>query len=286
MEILFEKILHHDSINTEFLIEASQKRQDFIEDLKCNREYVEKGIVYYKMLCDLMQNIKSKRCRLSVQPLFRWNDDASTSWLFEKLHVEKILLDGYVKMAEETSDLKNRRSLYVHAMEYAIKCMNTLESNVWEDASIAHLPMFQTRYHLYSVLKCAARYYETINDYSKVHKNTANSLCIKRAYEYMDTASHLWKRSKEDDIECQRLKAQYTLDYVKTMNEEKCGEQIALLQPFVTSGLDIEELHAYYKMLVQFNENVYYNEVKTSITLSPPSLTELLRTLPKTTADI
>lgn len=283
MDILFEKIIQDNTINTEYLIEMSQKRQEFLEDIEYGRDFYEHAKTYYTMLCELITNMKQRRSTLCAHPLFRWNKHASSSWLYEKMNVERALAEGVTKRAQSTSDPKPRRALYLEAISYSTKALDTLKSVTWEDSSLTHMDIFQERFHLYHILKSTAMYYTTMNDYSVRQKGEPNSLCIKRAYEYMDTASHIWKQNEDDTQEALRLKAVYTLDYVKNMEDDKCGERVALLEPFVDTRGVPEELVVFYKTLVQYNNAVYYTPVETSIVLRPSSLTDLVRTLPKTT---
>jgi len=283
MDILFEKIIQDNTINTEYLIEISQKRQEFREDIEYGRDCHDHATAYYNMLCNLMTTMKQKRSTLCTQPLFHWQGHASSSWLYEKMNVERAIADAVTKKAQSMPDPKVRRNLYMSAIAYSIKSLDTVESVSWEDASVTHMDIFQPRFHLYHILKSTAMYYMTMNDYSVRQKGEPNSLCIKRAYEYMDTAAHVWKRNECDTKEALRLKALYTLDYVKNMDDGKCGEKVALLEPFVNSSVVPEELGTHYKMLVQCNNAVYYAPVETSIVLRPSSLTDLVHTLPKTT---
>jgi len=282
MYLLFEKIIQDGTINTEYLIEISQKRSELLEAVEYKRDCTKLGTVYYNMFRKLIDTMKQKHTRLMYQPLFSWHNYASSSWMFEKINVERLLADEYTRQARSTDDLKSKAKLYSQAVSFSTHALNTMGAFNWEDSSITHLPIFQDRFHIYNMLKNAAYYYEAVNDFAKIQQGTCNQLCVKRAYDCFDAASNIWKHSEADITEAQRLKCLHVLNIVKEMDDNACGERIALLQPFANTNHASEEFQALYTKLLQLNEAVYYQSVETTRVICPSPLTEIFRNLPKT----
>jgi len=283
--ILFEKIVQEGYVDTGLLIEASQNRREFLEALQYQRDVLPTAKAYLESFVTVCSLLKESRAKVRSQPLFMWNKQGSSSWLYERMNVERVIADTFVDAAKATDDLKQRRTHYADAIRYSLRAFNSLLATSWEDASMTFLPIFQDRFHMYHIAKNTAMYYKTMNDYSIAQNGNGNKICAKKAYEYMDVAVNIWLEDREASKVLHECKALHALNLVEDMSLDDCGEKTAILETFINVKDTPESVIAAHKLLKQQNENVYFQAEKTDKTISPSSLKELFHTLPVTIGD-
>ena len=281
-EILFEKIIQEGYVETGISIEASQHRREFIESLQTKQGVLDTGKAYLQSFVRLCQEIKDSNAKLRSQPLFLWEKQGSSSWLYERMNVERTIADAYTSTAEKETDLKEKRALYASAIEYSLHAFDTFVKTKWEDASMTFLPIFQDRFHMYHIAKNTAMHYKTMNDFALVQNGKSNKTCLRKAFEYMDAAVNLWTEDKAATKLLHELKAMHTLEIVNDMPLDACGEKTALLGAYVGIPGTPDAVLAAHKLLKQQNENVYFQPEETEVVISPLSLKELFHTLPVT----
>lgn len=278
-DILFEKIIQDGSIDNNVLINVSQDRHSLFQSILFNRDIYNEGKQYYTSLTNLLEQMKKKDSRLIKQPLFQWNNHSSNSWLYEKLNIEHILGDACYKKAMNTEKLKERRAILQEAIDYGINGMSTLNEYHWEDASLKYLSIFQKRYHLHYIFKYASHYYKSMNDFSQKEKDQPNGIALKKALDYMDASTYIWDTNEPTDVLFD-LKCNYLLYMANQMNDDRCGEKVALLKPLQDNKLTPEAVVSQYKIWKQQNDQVYFGKEETDSTITYASIEDLFHTLP------
>lgn len=276
-QILFEKILLSSTVSNEQLIRCSEKRRSLFDNIFHNKGLYTKGKEYYAEFVQLLDNVDNTMVK--IQPLFQWNNIGSSCWNYEKLNIEDLLVKECFKKAQDATDLKLKRNYFKESIQYGMKALDTLRNYIWEDVSLKSLPIFQDRYHIYNICKSASQYYKTMNDYSVQQNNKDNTICIKHAFEFMDIANHVWKSDDKDKSEWTILKAYYLWNIAKSLEDDKCGEKIALLKDIVPIKEIPEKIKSEYKIWKQQNEQVYYGAEETDHKIIFSSLKDLFQTL-------
>lgn len=238
--------------------------------------------MYLQSFLLLCTEIKESNAKLRSQPLFLWDKQGSSSWLYEHINIERTIADAYTAAAETEPDLKEKRALYASAVKYGLHAFNTLTKTIWEDASMTFLPIFQDRFHMFHIAKNAAMHYKTMNDFAVKQNGENNKTCVRKAFEYMDTACNIWIEDKTLSALLHELKAIHTLEIVNEMPLDACGEKTALLGALIGIKGTPDAVVTAHKLLKQQNENVYFQPEETDRVISPLSLKELFHTLPKT----
>ena len=283
--ILFEKIIQEGYVDTGLSIEASQHRRDFLDSIQSNGDVLSTATAYLQSFTHLCQELKDSRAKLRSQPLFLWNKQGSSSWMYERMNVERIIADAYVTAAEKETDLKKRRVHYSEAIKYSLRAFNTMQKMTWEDASMTFLPIFQDRFHMYHIAKNTALHYKTMNDYAVAQNGEGNKTCIRKAFEYMDVAANIWAEDVASIKLLHEFRALHTLNIVSDMPVDQCGEKTAILSRLIGIKETPEAVRVEHRRLKQQNENVYYQLEESDKTISPLSLKELFHTLPVTLED-
>lgn len=280
-DILFEKIIQDGSIEKSMLITASEHRRSFLRSLHNNLRTLQSGLLYYESLKSIISKMKENNTTLMRQPLFLWNNVCSNSFLYEKLNVENEISSIYEKEASNALNLKQKRSHYLSACDMSKHANNTLSNYHWEDTCLRKLRIMQDRYHLNRILLNSARFYDTMNNYSMKEKNVSNAKCIERAFYFADAAYHVW----EDDIEVStllyRLKCLHVLECARGLDDDKCGEKVAMLRDYIDTANTPEILKAEYTKWDQQNNQVYFQKEETDFEITYPSLEDLFQNLPK-----
>ena len=278
--ILFEKLIQDGSIDNNALISMSESRRSLFHNIYHEKDLYDHGISYYNKLVKIMMEMQEEDTVLTRQPLFQWNGQSSNSWLYEKMNMELLLADAAGKRGSTLSELKQKRKYYGEAMKYSMMALNTLEGYHWEDVSLKYLPQFQDRFHIHNIFNYGSKYYKTMNDYSMKEKKTPNEKCIRLAYQMMDVASNVWEQ-KDDLVEkLYSLKAEYALSIASKLEDDRCGEKVALLKPYQQSSVVPEYVKAEYTKWKQQNEQVYFGKEHTEIEINPSSLENLFQNLP------
>lgn len=280
-DILFEKIIQDHSIENDLLIKASEHRRSFLRNMQRPKKGLEAGELYYKGYNEMIRAIDANKSHLSRQPLFLWNEICSNSFLYEKLNIEHSLCDMYVKEANLTINLRDKRRYYMSAIEMATNMLNTLSQYHWEDSSLIKLPIMQDRYHLSKLFKLSGLYYNCMNEFSVEENNKANKLCIERAFQFTDAAYHLWEHDSDHEKKVHQLKCLHVLECAKALGDDSCGEKVAMLRDFIGNDNTPEIVNAEYITWKQQNDQVYFQKEESSFQITFYSLEDLFRILPK-----
>jgi hypothetical protein len=286
VNILFEKLIQDGTIDNDKLIKMSEHRRSMFHNIYHDKDVYDSSKAYYNSFVEIANSMKANRTTLTAQPLFQWEGHGSNNWVYEHMNIEHLLSKACFKRANLQDDLKRKRAYYKEAIQYAQFALNTLQTCAWEDASIRYLPIFQDRYHLHHIFKCASYYYKTVNEYSKKEKNKTNDISIRLAYQFMDVACNVWKYDQKLCEELGCAKALYALSIANKLDDDKCGEKVALLKDFAELNVTPEVVKSEYKRLKQQNEQVYFGKEQTEVTITPCSLVNLFHSLPDISGDL
>lgn len=276
-QILFEKIVVHASVPNEKLIECSEKRRTLFDNIYFNKGICKTAKDYYSIFTEILPQLSD--ATLKYQPLFQWHNTGSSCWLYEKIHLENIIMNETWDAALSAQELKTKRALFKECVTYGIKALDTLAHYHWEDVSITSMPYMQDRYYLYHICKAASQYYKTMNDFSIKNKSVANTKCLTMAFEYMDIALNVWKSDIYDKEEWNSLKASYLLNMAEKLDDDKCGEKCALLKDIVQVKSIPNTVLAQYNIWKQQNDQVYFQKEETNMSITYSSLKDLFQSL-------
>ena len=95
----FEKCIKN--YNNSKLIRLSQLRRNFIRNMHADN-FLHVVLEYYNAFCDLLEH----KFQIQKHPLFEWNQQNSTCFLFEKINIQQILSDQYVKEATRNQPIE------------------------------------------------------------------------------------------------------------------------------------------------------------------------------------
>lgn len=274
-QILFEKLVLKSDVSTEEMIACSEKRRSMIDNME--KDVFNYVNTYYDAYVQMMSKLGD--CHLAHQPLFQWNSKGSSCWLYEKIHLEDLMMTTLWKDALKETDLKKRRQLLQRSISCGVDALGTLSKYHWEDTSITSMDKMQDRYYLYHLCKAAAQYYKTMNQFSIDTKSVSNSKCVRMAFEYMDVACNVWKSDKYDREERDIMHAQYLLSVAQQMEDDKCGEKVALLKDVVEKKATPPTVVSEYNIWKQQNEQVYYQKEETDFKITYSSLQDLFQNL-------
>lgn len=277
-DILFEKLVMQSNASNDELITCSEKRRSLLNNIyhKSSDIYTS-ATDYYNAYVAMLPKLYD--AHLKYQPLFQWEHHGSSSWLYEKLHLEHLRMKEAWKKALDVSNLKERRNLFRDSVACGMDALDTLSHFHWEDPSLMRLSFMQDRYYLYHMCKAASQYYKTMNAFSEETNATSNTRCLKYAFEYMDIALLIWKSDIYDEEEWFNVKALYLLDMATQLTDDQCGERCALLQDIVKVKHIPSKVVSEYKLWKQQNEQVYYQKEETNITIDHSSLNDLFLNL-------
>ena len=266
MEILYEKIIQDGTISNRELIKCSEARRTMLQCLEHNKGSYDACATYYQLFLDVLKQVN--KCRIHTQPLFAWHGVTSTCWLYEKLNVLERLYEA-CELKSCTTDLKAKRKHHMLALKHSLDSLETLTFYQFEDASVKYLALLQDRYHLMKAFKHTGLYYATMNTFSVQTNGTENLPSIKNAYSAVRCAANVWKQDSTLDVELHKLKCVYLMAMAKNLEDDQCGEKVALLKDVVEFKETPESVKSYFKMINQQNERVYYQEEKTEKKIEP-----------------
>ena len=87
-QLLFEKLIVKSDVSTEEMIACSEKRRSMIDNM--DRDVLPYVNNYYAAYVQMMRKLDG--CHLAHQPLFQWNNKGSSCWLYEKIHLEDLMM--------------------------------------------------------------------------------------------------------------------------------------------------------------------------------------------------
>jgi hypothetical protein len=276
-QILFEKVISISNVSNDDLIQCSEKRRSFMNAIYFGNDIYKYGVDYYNHFNDILPKLRTST--LNHQPLFQWNNKGSSCWLFEKVHLENQLMLETWKMAIQSDSAKETRSTMKECIQYGIRALDTLNQYTWEDTSILSMETLQDRYYLYHICKAGSQYYKAMNEFSVSTKGESNAKCTRLAYEFMDTATLLWKSDVYDKQENTILKSKYLLQLANNMDMDACGEKCGLLKSIMNEKNVPKQVKDQYDIWKQQNDQVYFQEEKTTKTIDFSPLTDLFQNL-------
>lgn len=260
--IYFERYVDYDS---KVLIKMSELRRKVTQAIELNKNGFESCENYYKLLC----NIMNSDTKLNYSLLFVWDNNNSSCWKFEKLHILKLLSHWAHDTAVE-SNPKEAKPWFSKAVNYELESIKTLQTYTWRDSSISGLPIMQDRYHISMALIYASDYYFNIYTFKEC------LLPVKKSYQFLELASRLWKKHEYDQM---NIRHALTLKYMaEEIEDDKCGEKVALVEQALKL-YDCDEIRKAHNLWVQQNNSVYYDTVKTDKTISCLSVQDSFQNL-------
>lgn len=260
--IYFERYVDHDSKK---LIRMSELRRKVVQSLELNKNGYEHCIEYYTLL----DNIMSSNAKLNSAILFVWNNNNSSCWKFEKLHILKLLSHWSHDLAVDKPP-KEAKDWFSKAVGFEIESIKTLRTYSWRDSSISGLPIMQDRYHLSMALIYASDYFFNIYTFKEC------LLPVKKSYQLLELASRLWKKN---DYEQLNIRHALALKHMaEELEDDKCGEKVALMEQALKLH-NSEEIRKAHSLWSQQNESVYYDAVKTDKTISCLSVQDSFQNL-------
>tara|TARA_B100000674_G_scaffold404973_2_gene351577 strand:- start:4232 stop:5062 length:831 start_codon:yes stop_codon:yes gene_type:complete len=249
--IYYEKCILHEKVPTKNLIKLSQLQR---QANKMNTiEIIEE---YYKKLCELCNKLRYNRVTVSQHPTFTFDTVKSTNWTLELIRVAHSASEMILIQAEEEEDFKKKNKLYERALKYANDCCRYSASVLFERNTNKLSKYLNPRYHLSRVFSIAADKLYNMNECK------ATYLAVERAFQLIEIASMLWD---DDDMKIKSVKyeSKALLALANKIDENDCGERVALLETVTAKEGCLPEVVAQYESFKQQNEQVYYKPVHT-----------------------
>ena len=269
-QLLFEKLIVKSDVSTEEMIACSEKRRSMIDNM--DRDVLPYVNNYYAAYVQMMRKLTVATLRTSL--CFNGTTRGRVVGS-EKIHLEDLMMTTLWKKALTERDLKRRQLLQgpspAASMRWA-PCPSTTgktpRSRAWTRCrTVTTWPHMQG----------SRAYYKTMNQFSIDTKSVSKSMCFRMALEYMDVACNVWKSDKYDREERDAMHAQYLLSVAQQMEDDRCGEKVALLKDVVETAP--QAVVSQYNIWKQQNEQVYYQKEETDFKIAYSSLQDLFRNL-------
>ena len=247
------------------LIKLSQFRRNLMRHVM-DDNYLDLALDYYHALNKLLESDFT----ISNPPLFEWNNTHSTCFLFEKINLQHIISEQYQKLAMKAQPIEAKKR-YFEAMKMNVHNIRDLDRYLWEDSDLLLNPLLQSNYHYSKLFENTSLYYHSMYQYSIKNEKDTKLFTIRRAYHYK-TFTNLWNKQNSDEYKSLTL-----LEMAKELNDDQCGEKLALIKEYK----DSPHCQEYYKTWYQQNECVYYKPIDTAIEIKPFTLKEAFQDLSK-----
>lgn len=260
--IYFEK---HVTYDNEKLIRASELRRKVVQAMDYGKNAYDQCFEYYEALMEIVNS----HSRIKEPLLFIWNDNNSTCWKFEQLHMLHLLSTWAHDIAVD-KDPKKAKPWFEKAMKHEIDSLKVLQLYSWIDSSNAILPIMQTRYHLAHAFIYASDFYYNAYTYKPM------LFSVQKSYQMLEVASRLWKK-----LDYAQLKTRHAITLkrmAEKLDDDKCGERVALMEKALELDAS-DEIQQAYNLWKQQNESVYFNEVTTDLTVSVLTLKDSFQNL-------
>ena len=260
--LYFEQCIHNTKISTKTLIKLSECQRAF------NKLHnLETGKQYYDQLKGLIKMIRYRRIPIKVHPQFECEGYQSTNWNFELIRVAHVYKELLIASCEEEEDLKIKNKLLLEAMRLSNECSLICTSILYDKEHNKLFKFLNPQYHLSQTMRLAAsRFYN-------MYKFKPNYIAIKRAFQLQELSYLLWKKD-EDILDVINYKAKALLELAQKLEDDECGQKVALLQKIVLKEGCPEDVKSQYEVWRQQNESVYYQSVLTDKKLDIISLKE------------
>lgn len=247
------------------LIKLSQLRRNLMRHLH-DVNNLKIVLDYYDSFLKLLD----QNFTISKQPLFEWNNQYSTCFLFEKINIQHLLSEQYERAASIAQPIEAKKH-YFEAMKMNIENIKDMNRYLWEDSDLLMSPVLQINFHYSKLFENTAQYYHSMYQYSLQNDKDTKLFTIRRAYHYK-TFTNLWNKQCADEYKSLTL-----LEMAKELKDDQCGEKLALIQEFK----DTNECKEFYTKWYQQNECVYYNPIDTALSIKPFTLKEAFQDLSK-----
>ena len=267
--LFYEKYINSNKIKTRSLITLSELQRTFEKS-----NTVEGAQQYYEALSTLCNNIRYRRIRIKEHPYFQFDGHTSTNWTFELIRVASVYKDLLVTQANLIEDLKQKNKVLLQAMKLTNDCSRYATSIFYIEADNRLFKYMNPQYHLSQTLNIAAdRFYN-------MYKFKTNALAIKKAFQMKELSFLIWKDVNVYDTLI-KYKATALLELAKKLDDDECGQKVALLEVIVTRDECPEEVTSQYESWKQQNEQVYYKPVVTDKKIDIISLEDAFGILSK-----
>ena len=262
-------VVNSPKVTTKELIKLSEHQRAFNKT-----PTIKSAQIYLEKFKKLIHTVRYRRVQLKSHPTFTYKSVKSANWTVELLRIATTYRDLLLEKADKTEDLKEKNRMLLQALQVSNDCSRYSTSILFDTDRVKTLKELNPQYHLSRTLSIAADRFFNMNTY----KN--NGLAIKRAFQLKELSYLLWKN--EGDIEdVIKYKALALLSMTSKMQDDDCGQKIALLEGIVTKDACPEEVKTEYEKLMQQNRSVYYTPVTTDKTLETISLEEAFHILSK-----
>lgn len=247
----YEKCILHEKVPTKNLIKLSQlqRQANKMNTIEITEEY-------YKKLCELCNKLRYNRVTVSQHPTFTFDTVKSTNWTLELIRVAHSASEMILMQVEEEEDFKKKNKLYERALKYANDCCRYSASVLFERNTNKLSKYLNPRYHLSRVFSIAADKLYNMNECK------ATYLAVERAFQLIEIASMLWD-DEDMKIKSVKYESKALLALANKIDENDCGERVALLESVTAKEGCLPEVVAQYESFKQQNEQVYYKPVHT-----------------------
>ena len=267
--LYFEQYIQNEKIPTKTLISLSESQRFFNKT-----PTVDSAEKYYNQLKQLANTLRYRRISVKTHPQFEYESYQSTNWNFEMIRVASMYKDMLVQQSKEEEDLKQKNKLLFKAMQLSNNCSQMASSILYDKEQNRLFKYLNPQYHLSQTFKIAA------TRFFNMYKYRTNYLAIKKAFQLQELSYLLWKND-EDILDVIRYKSKALLELANKMQDDECGEKVALLQKIVLQEGCPEEVKSQYEIWKQQNDSVYYQNVVTDKDVEVISLEEAFGILSK-----
>lgn len=271
-EVFYEKIIGN-SPHTEFLIQVSENRRRLHANMKTKTEIYDAVEKYEDSFERLESILKACNLILDEQPLFSWNKINSSNWYFEHLHILDVYYNACV---DYVGDFKERAAKYKRGIIICNKAMVLNKRYKWKDETNIQEKLFIPRYWLSRMAFVAGKYYEATYDFSQ-QENKPVQLSIERAYQFVELSNRIWN-TDQSNLEFV-LKAKYCHSLALGMSDDRCGERVSLLKPFVDNKETPQIIINQYNTWLKQNSSVYFQDINTDVQLNHSSVANFLQVI-------
>ena len=267
--LYFEQYIQNNKIPTKELINLSQCQRMFNKHNTV--DYAESYLIQLK---NIIQVLRYNRIPIQKHPQFENEGFQSTNWNFELIRVSSIYKNLLIDKYNEEEDLKIKNKLLLRAIKLSNDCSRISASILFHNADNRLFKMLNPQYHLSETMKLAAlRFFNT-------YKFKPNYLAIKKAFQLQEIATILWKQD-EETLNVAKYKSKALLELANKMDDNQCGEKIALLQKIVLQEGCTPDVKSQYEIWKQQNDSVYYQMIQTDKKIDVISLEEAFGILSK-----
>ena len=267
--LYYEKCIVHNKIPTKSLIGLSQLLRAFNKN-----DTLKNASAYYDNLCELCNKLRYNRITLKEHPTFQFEGHTSTNWNFECIRVATSLKMRLLENVDDEQDVKKKGHLYFDAMRVSNKCQQLSKSIIFQMNSNRILKQMNSRFHLAETCSIAA------DRFHNMHVFRPNYLAILKAFQLKEMSTLIWD-DEEKKKTLLRYKSKALLALAEKIDDDNCGEKVALLQVVANKQGCPDEVVSKYNVWKQQNEQVYYTSVYTDKKIETITLQEAFCILSK-----